>query len=278
MDTMHTLIDGRALADRLHTETKKIVQEKVAAGKAPKLGVVLIGDDKASETYVGIKQKKAEELGIAFTLHRYPADISYDAIAAALKAIQADTSLTGLIVQLPIPDQFYPTLINEIKPALDVDCLTYTNLGKIVMGTNDIMPPTPGAVMTILDSLDIDLKGKNVCIVGAGVLVGKPLAIMCMNQEATVTTVNKHTPNIAEYTREADILVSGVGVKHLITADMVKSSAVVIDAGVDFEAGNMFGDVDVDAVREIASHVTPTPGGVGPLTVAILLRNVALSA
>lgn len=275
---MHTLIDGRALADRLHTETKKIVQEKVAAGTQPKLGVVLIGDDKASETYVGIKQKKAEELGIAFALHRYPADSSYEAIAAELETIQADTSLTGLIVQLPIPDQFYPTLINEIKPALDVDCLTYTNLGKIVMGTNDIMPPTPGAVMTILESLDIDLKGKNVCIVGAGVLVGKPLAIMCMNQEATVTTVNKHTPNIAEYTCDADILVSGVGVKHLITADMVKPGAVVIDAGVDFEAGNMFGDVDVDAVREVASHVTPTPGGVGPLTVAILLRNVALLA
>jgi methylenetetrahydrofolate dehydrogenase (NADP+)/methenyltetrahydrofolate cyclohydrolase len=275
---MHTLIDGRALARELHEQTKQLVTENVAAGKQPKLGVILIGDDKPSETYVNIKRKKAEDLGIAFELHRYPSTIHYEEISKELQRIQEDQSLTGLIVQLPIPEQFYPSLINEIKPELDVDCLTYTNIGKIVMHTNDIMPPTPGAVMTILESLGVNLVGKNICIVGAGVLVGKPLAIMLMNQEATVTTVNKHTPNIADYTREADILVSGVGVKHLITADMVKPGAIVIDAGVDFEAGNMFGDVDVDDVKVVANYVTPTPGGVGPLTVAILLRNVALRA
>lgn len=272
------LIDGRALASEVHEQTKQLVLRKQAEGKQPKLGVVLIGEDQASETYVRLKQTKAESLGIACELHRYPATISYEDISTALREIQTDESLTGLIVQLPIPEHFYPSLIKEIRPELDVDCLTYTNLGKVVMNTNDIMPPTPGAVMTILDSLDIDLRGKRICIVGAGVLVGKPLAIFAMNQEATVTTVNRHTPNIAEYTREADILVSGVGIKHLITADMVKPGAIVIDAGVDFEAGNMFGDVDVEAVQAVANHVTPTPGGVGPLTVAILLRNVALRA
>lgn len=272
------LIDGRALATAMHADTKQLVAEKVAAGSQPKLGVVLIGHDKASETYVNIKRKKAEALGIAFELHRYDADITYDAISTELARIQEDPSLTGLIVQLPIPEHFYPRLINEIKPELDVDCLTYTNLGKIVMHTNTFLPPTPGAVMTILDSLDVDLAGKHVCIVGAGVLVGKPLAIMCMNAEASVTTVNKFTPNISEYTTQADILVSGVGCKHLITADMVKPGAIVIDAGVDFESGNMFGDVNVAAVEPIASHVTPTPGGVGPLTVAMLLRNVAKNA
>jgi methylenetetrahydrofolate dehydrogenase (NADP+)/methenyltetrahydrofolate cyclohydrolase len=275
---MNNIIDGRALAHNVHEQTKQLVLRKQAEGVQPKLGVVLIGSDSASETYVRLKQTKAESLGIVFELHRYPATISYQDMSTALKEIQTDASLTGLIVQLPIPEDFYPTLINKIKPELDVDCLTYTNLGKIVMGTNDIMPPTPGAVMTLLDSLEVELKGKQVCIVGAGVLVGKPLAIMCMNQEATVTTVNRHTPNIGSHTKNADILISGVGVKHLITADMVKPGAIVIDAGVDFEAGNMFGDVDVAAVQEVASYVTPTPGGVGPLTVAILLRNVAIRA
>lgn len=270
---MSNIINGRALAATLHEQTKLLTE-----GKSPKLGVVLIGNDPASETYVRIKEKKAAELGIAFELHRFDADISIEDASDAIRAIQTDEALSGLIIQLPIRADLYPALMNAIKPELDVDCLTYTNLGKIVMNTNEIAPPTPGAVMAVLDSIGTELLGKTIILVGTGVLVGKPLAIMCMNKGATVLTVNEHTPNIADYTQQADILVSGVGKKNLITADMVKQGAVVIDAGVDFENGNMFGDVDFDNVQAVASHITPTPGGIGPLTVAILLRNVALRA
>lgn len=272
-------IDGHALAKSVHKKTKQIIEKKLAQGITPKLAIILIGNDKPSEMYISIKQKKAKELGIETEVHRYAADISYTAISKELQNIQkSDLLLSGLIIQLPIPDVCYPRLINEIDPKLDVDCLTDVNLGKIVMHTNTLVPPTPGAVMTILDSININLKGKRICIVGTGVLVGKPLAIMCMNRQATVTTVNEYTADLTKHTSQADIVISGVGKKHLITEEMIRPETIVIDAGVNFTNGSMFGDVHVDTVQNRASYITPTPGGVGPLTVAMLLHNVALSA
>ncbi len=273
-----TIIDGHAIAERIHSQTKQRVDTLKAQGITPKLAVVLIGDDQASKTYVKKKGEAAQSLGMDFSLARFPADIAKEDLIAEIHAIQTDSTLSGLIVQLPVPEDFYPDVLNEIKPEYDVDCLTYTNLGKIVMQTNTIAPPTPGAVMDVLEDLDANLEGKDVAVVGTGVLVGKPLTIMLMNKGATVHTCNLYTKNISAITRNADIVISGVGKKHIITADKIAEGAIVIDAGVDFEKGHMFGDVDVDGVRYIASHVTPTPGGIGPLTVAKLMANTVTLA
>ncbi len=279
---MHTPMDnaisGRAIAKALYREAKTRVATLNEKGMQVTLAVVLVGNDKASELYVGKKQKAAEKIGMQFALHRFPDTISKEDLTAGIQRIQEETSPSGLIVQLPVPENFYPSILNAVDPAIDVDCLTHDNLGKLVMNTNTIVPPTPGAVMSILDSIDVSLKGKTVVLVGAGVLVGKPLSIMLMNEEATVITCNAFTDNIAQYTKEADIIVTGVGKKHILTADMVGDGQIIIDAGVDFENNQMFGDVDFDAVAPKAAHITPTPGGVGPLTVARLLLNTAICA
>ncbi len=268
------LIDGKQLAKQISIQTKKRAESLVSKGLQPKLAVLFVGDDKPSHTYVRTKERAAKKAGIDFSLTELPANASKEKIINTIHEIQKDNTVTGLIAQLPLPNREWENdVVNAIRPDIDVDCLTDTNLGKLVAETNLIAPPTPGAVMDILDSLDVDIVGKHVVIVGTGTLVGKPLAIMLMNRLATVVTCNIHTKDLKKQCKQADILVSAVGKKHLITEDMIKKGAVVIDAGVDFDRGEMFGDVDVDNVLKHASHVTPTPGGVGPLTVARLLKN-----
>lgn len=275
---MGFLINGKDIAKDILKKTALKVRELKKKGIVPKLAVVLVGNDMASKTYVDKKGKAAEKIGMNFELHKYPADISQKKLEKEIKNIQKESMPSGLIIQLPVPENFYPTILNVIDPKIDVDCLTHDNLGKLFMKTNKIIPPTPGAVMSILNFIGIDLKGKKVCLVGAGVLVGKPLSIILMNIEATVIICNAFTKNIKQYTLDADIIVSGVGKKHIITADMVKEGTVVIDAGVDFENNQMFGDVDFENVKEKASFITPTPGGVGPITVANLLWNTVVLA
>ena len=271
-----SLIDGRQLAKEIRHATKEEVA-LISATKRPTLAVVLVGDDKPSHTYVRTKQRAAKKAGIGFSLTTLPQTATKEDIIESIASIQTDPDITGLICQLPLPHREWENdVINSILPEIDVDCLTDTNLGKLVTGTNTIVPPTPGAVMDILDSLSIDVRGKHVVIVGTGPLVGRPLAIMMMNAEATVVTCNEHTTHLKKLCKKADILVSAVGKKHLITKNMVKKGAIVIDAGVDFDNGRMFGDVDVDHVSKRASYVTPTPGGVGPLTVARLLKNTVI--
>lgn len=276
---MGTRIDGKAIAQNINRETAKRVATLSKHKKTPKLAVLLVGHHKPSETYVRKKGEAAAEVGMAFALHRLPARSSTATVIAALQRIQRDPALSGLIVQLPLPRGIDTSRILEtIRPEIDVDCLTMTNLGKLMTGAAEILPPTPGAVMSILEHLRVSPAGKRVTIVGTGMLVGKPLAIMMMNADATVTTCNSKTPNLKEACRAADILVTGVGKKHLITGNMVKRGAIVIDAGVSFEDARMFGDVDVRAALTRARYVTPTPGGVGPLTVARLLQNTVQCA
>jgi methylenetetrahydrofolate dehydrogenase (NADP+) / methenyltetrahydrofolate cyclohydrolase len=275
---MHQSINGRALAKQIHAEAAKRTQQLKNKGITPKLAVILVGEDPASKLYVGKKGKAAQKIGMDFELHEFKKNISQKRLETAIKKIQQNNNISGLIVQLPVPENFYPTVLNAVDPKYDVDCLTHTNLGKLVMKTNTIVPPTPGAVMTILDSLQIPLKGKNIVIIGAGVLVGKPLSIMMMNEEATVIICNAFTNNISKYTKKADIIITGVGKKHILTKKMVGKKQIIIDAGVDFENDHMFGDVDFDAVAPKTAFITPTPGGVGPLTVARLLLNTAICA
>jgi methylenetetrahydrofolate dehydrogenase (NADP+)/methenyltetrahydrofolate cyclohydrolase len=273
---MSTLIDGNALAETILEHVQKKVNTLKKSGVTPKLAVVLIGDDKPSKTYTKKKGQAARKVGIDFSLYTFDKKISAEEFQAAITDIQSDRSLSGLIIQLPMPDAFYPRMINLIRPEIDIDCLTETNLGKLTMETHSIVPPTPGAVLSILESLDVDIPEKNVTIVGTGVLVGKPLATMMMNLGASVSTCNKFTKNTKEKCLEADILISAVGKKNLIRGDMVKPGAIVIDAGVDFEKNQMFGDINMEEVKKKAAYLTPTPGGVGPLTVARLLLNTVI--
>jgi len=273
------LIDGNKISEIIETRTAKKVANLKKAGISVKLAVILVGEDKPSQTYVKRKELAAKRVDIDFELHQFDAKISKEDLIKNVQKIQTDKKLTGLIVQLPLPEPLFTTdVLNAIHPEIDVDCLTDINLGKLVMKTNIIVPPTPGAVITILKEIGTDLVGKNVTIIGTGALVGKPLAIMMINEGASITTVNSHTHNTKEKCLSADIIVTGVGKKNLLRGDMIKPGAIVIDTGVDFENDKMYGDVNVKEALKNASFVTPTPGGVGPNTVARLLWNTAICA
>lgn len=277
---MGQLIDGKQIAKTIKQKTAKRVACLQKQGVTPKLAVILVGEDKPSQTYVQKKGQAAKKVGMDFTLYELPQNIEEKDLIAKINEIQDDPKLSGIIVQLPLPEHLYTTnILNTIRPELDVDCLTDTNLGKLVMKTNYLVPPTPGAVMSILHELGTkDLIGKNVVIIGTGALVGKPLAVMMMNERASVTTCNSKTKDIKEKCLAADIIVTGVGKKNLLRGDMVGEGTIVIDTGVCFEDEKMYGDVNVDEVLKKAAWVTPTPGGVGPITVARLLWNTAICA
>ncbi|MFB6225949.1 MAG: bifunctional 5,10-methylenetetrahydrofolate dehydrogenase/5,10-methenyltetrahydrofolate cyclohydrolase [Candidatus Paceibacteria bacterium] len=271
------IIDGHNIAKKIEQKSKQKVEKLKQKGSTPKLGVVYIGEDKPSRTYINKKRQKAQQLGIEFELFKYPNDISRSEINNQLKKIPQG-GLDGLIIQLPVPDRLYPDILDLVRPEIDVDCLTSENLGQLVKGTENFVPPTAGAIMEIIDKTTDSLIGKEVTIVGTGILVGKPTAIMLMNKEATVTTCNKHTNNLKEKCLGADILISGVGKKHLVTEDMVSENATVIDAGIDYKDGKSYGDIKKTNLKEKAEFITPTPGGVGPITVSKLLENVVKSA
>jgi methylenetetrahydrofolate dehydrogenase (NADP+)/methenyltetrahydrofolate cyclohydrolase len=276
---MQKLIDGKKIAEKILAETAKKVLTLKKKNITPKLGVVLIGNDPSSETYVRRKQAAAEKIGVKFELHRFSNSIKNSKIIEEIKKIQTGNNLSGLIIQLPVPEKLYtPELFNVVNHTIDVDCLTDVNLGKLVMNTKTIQPPTAGAVLKILEELNVDLVGKNVCIVGMGILVGKPLANLLINARASVTTCNSKTKNLKQKCLAADIIVSGVGKKNLIHGNMVKKGAIVIDSGISFENGKLSGDVNVNEVLKNAKFVTPTPGGVGPITVALLLYNTVVCA
>ncbi|OGH68682.1 MAG: hypothetical protein A3I29_04970 [Candidatus Magasanikbacteria bacterium RIFCSPLOWO2_02_FULL_44_11] len=276
---MTTIIDGKAIAKKIEQDVQKRVNVLRQKGISPKLHVILVGDNQASQTYTHTKAKAAERVGIDFTLHNFPATISEDDLIASLQKIQADGTVSGLIIQIPLPEHLYTEkVINSINPKIDIDCLTNTNLGRLVMNQPLFTPPTPTAALRILDEIAFNPKGKNITIIGTGALVGKPLAIMLINAGASVTTINSRTTNSKEKCLSADVIISGVGKKNIVTAAMVKPGAIVIDTGFVYENGILSGDVDFDAIKDITSYITPTPGGVGPITVAELLLNTVKSA
>jgi methylenetetrahydrofolate dehydrogenase (NADP+)/methenyltetrahydrofolate cyclohydrolase len=272
------IIKGKTIANdieqKIHQEVKTLKQK----GVQPKLGVIYIGNHKPSETYIKQKESRAKELGIEFELFDFEHRVKSKTVKKEIRKIQENKSLDGLIIQLPIPDKLYPELLDEVKPQIDVDCLTSKNLGKLVKKSFTFLPPTAGAILEVLDKINVEYKGKKITVVGTGMLVGKPLANLLINKEATLTTCNKHTKNLAKECKQADIIISGVGQKYLITKNMVTEDTIVIDTGIDYVEGKMFGDVDFEQVKQKASYITPTPGGIGPITVAKLFENVVLSA
>ncbi len=275
---MNHLIDGRRIAETVLAKVSAQNAVLARQGITPKLAVVLVGDNKASHTYVKRKQMAAAKCGIAFEIAYLPADISKSDLIAQINKIQTDTSLSGLIVQLPLPEPLYTSeVLNAVRPEFDVDCLTNLNLGRLMMKEAPWLPPTPAACLEIIKSLGVEVAGKNIVLIGVGALVGKPLSVILMNARASVTTVNTSTQDVTAKCLAADIIISGVGKANLVRGNMVRPGAIVIDAGVTFETGEMTGDANV---AEIMGHayVTPTPGGVGPITVAKLLANTVMAA
>lgn len=265
-----TIADGNHIANQLLIKLKRDIERLKLR---PHLAVVLVGSDPASLTYVRKKQEAARAIGVKFSLFKFSAGISTQKLIAHLRQIQKQ-ALSGMIIQLPLPAGINkPQVLNALNSEIDVDYLSWESLGKLVIGENLLVPPTPGAILEILKFYKIPLKGQHVVLVGQGNLIGKPLANILIQMPVTLTVCGKDTKDLASLTRQADILITGVGQPGLIRGDMVKQGVVVIDAGVSFKGKKMFGDVDFATVARKAKLITPTPGGVGPITVAKLLEN-----
>jgi methylenetetrahydrofolate dehydrogenase (NADP+)/methenyltetrahydrofolate cyclohydrolase len=275
------LIDGKALADatrtRIAAEVETLTRERDIV---PGLAVILVGDDPASHAYVKMKAKACKEVGFYSIVHEMPDTISQDEIIGTIEMMNANPRIDGILVQLPLPAHIDTDAILEvIDPAKDVDGFHPYNVGRLVTGLDAYAPCTPLGVMRMFEHYAIDLRGKDVCVVGASNIVGKPMAALLLNAEATVTVTHIYTRDLAEHTRQADIVIVGAGVPGLIEADMIKEGAVVIDIGINrLEDGRLVGDVDFDAVSPRCSYITPVPGGVGPMTIAMLLENTLKAA
>lgn len=275
------LIDGKALALKLQEsiaeEVTKLKQER---NIVPGLAVILVGDDPASHAYVKMKAKACEKVGFYSITHNMPDTISQDEIIATIEMINNNPRIDGILVQLPLPKQIDTDKILEvIDPKKDVDGFHAYNVGRMVTGLESFVACTPLGVMKMFEAYEIDLAGKDVCVVGASNIVGKPMASLLLNANATVTVTHIHTKDLKAHTLTADIVVVGVGVPGLIKEDMVKEGAVVIDIGINkLEYGSLVGDVDFPNVSKKCAYITPVPGGVGPMTIAMLLSNTLKSA
>ena len=275
---MTTIIDGKALAKKINTQTKELVaQLKEKQNIIPGIAVVIAGDDAASLIYTRNKHNKAIKLGINSVLKKFPADVSQDELLAEIEKLNNDDTIDAILVQQPLPPQLDPEVItNAILPAKDVDGLNPLNLGKLFANQHGNYPVacTPRGIMRMLAEYNIDLQGKNAVIVGRSILVGKPLLALLNNANATVTMAGRSTSDLSALTKTADILIVATGVPNLIKATDVKSGAVVIDVGINrLSDGKLTGDVDFAAVRAKAQAITPVPGGVGPMTIATLMEQ-----
>jgi len=275
------IIDGKALAQKIRTS----IAEEVAAlkrerGITPGLAVILVGDDPASHAYVKMKAKACKEAGIYSITHEMPESISQSEIEETITMMNKNPNIDGILVQLPLPSHIDATRILElIDPAKDVDGFHPYNFGRLMTGLDGFVPCTPLGVMEMLEAYGIDPKGKDACIVGASNIVGKPMAALLLNAFATVDICHIYTQDLPGHTKRADILVVGVGKAGLITESMVKEGAVVIDIGINrLEDGSLAGDVDFEKVAPKCSYITPVPGGVGPMTIAMLLKNTLKAA
>ncbi len=274
------IVDGLKLADEIYQGLRPELQRLKQAHRPVKLAVVLVGKDSASERYVSRKQEVAQGLGIDFQIMRMSGRSTTAQVQAAIRRLQQpQRKVAGIIVQLPLPRRLDTAAVLEtIDPARDVDGLHPHNLGKLIRGVAHLLPPTPAGILHILRRYRIGLTGKHVVMIGAGELVGRPLVNLLMRFGATVSVLNRSTPDLNHFTKQADIIVTGVGQPGLLTGSMIARGAVVIDAGTSFVKGALTGDVDFETVNGKARLLTPTPGGVGPLTVAHLFLNTVVCA
>ena len=278
---MYTLIDGKKLSAKIRAEVKaKIEQYKTDSGRDVKLAVVLVGEDPASQIYVRNKIKACEEVGIKSLAFYLDKDISQTQLEETVKSLVDDESVDGILVQLPLPKHLDSKRVLDLIPAgKDVDGFSEENLGKLCMNRHCLVACTPNGVMRMLEEYRIDTCGKKVVVVGRSNIVGKPMAMLFLNGDATVTVCHSHTKNLKDECLKADILVAAIGKAKFITADMVKDGAVVIDVGMNRdENGKLCGDVDFDNVKDKCSYITPVPGGVGPMTITMLMFNTLHAA
>jgi methylenetetrahydrofolate dehydrogenase (NADP+)/methenyltetrahydrofolate cyclohydrolase len=266
------ILDGKALSEELVDSVK----EKASKLK-PTLAVIMVGENPASLAYVRNKKKACERAGIKYIQYDYSATITQKELLKKIEDVNKDPTINGLIVQLPLPDHIYvPDVIRAVDPSKDVDGFHAYNIGKMFLSPEfeDLPPATPLGIVKLLDHYDIPIRGKEVVVVGHSNIVGKPISMMMLNRNATVTTCHIYTKDLSAHTKKADILIVAVGKEKLITADMVKDGVVVVDVGMNrTEEGKLCGDVDFDEVSKKASFITPVPGGVGPMTVAALILN-----
>jgi methylenetetrahydrofolate dehydrogenase (NADP+)/methenyltetrahydrofolate cyclohydrolase len=274
------LIDGLALSRQWRNQVAQATQALKAQGITPGLAVVLVGEDPASQVYVRNKVKACEEVGFHSVLERYPADWSEAELLDRVRALNEDPTIHGILVQLPLPAHIdAQRVIETIAPHKDVDGFHVASAGALMTGLPGFWPCTPHGCMKMLESIGYNLRGKHAVVVGRSNIVGKPMALMLLQQHATVTICHSATPNLAHHTLQADVIVAAVGRRQLITADMVKPGAVVIDVGMNRDdQGKLCGDVDFEPVREVAGYITPVPGGVGPMTITMLLVNTLEAA
>lgn len=274
------IIDGKALAKKIREELRADVESfKRSTGGPIGLATVLVGDDPASEVYVGSKRKLSKEAGIEDLHRRLPMDATQEQVAAALDELAADPAVSGILLQLPLPSHLdAKALIDRIPWEKDVDGLTTTSAGRLARSVEGLLPCTPQGVISLLEDEGVELQGANAVVVGRSDLVGKPLAQLLVQRNATVTIAHSKTKDLAAVTRQAEVVIAAAGVPHLIGAEHISAGAVVIDVGIHRSGEGLIGDVDFDAVSKIASKITPVPGGVGPMTIAELLRNTLKAA
>ena len=277
---MAQIIDGKKISASVKAEVAAGVAALKERGIETGLAVVLVGDDPASRVYVNNKKKACALCGIRSFEYTLPAETKEEELLALVGQLNADPAVNGILVQLPLPPQIdEQKVIAAIAPEKDVDAFTEGNVGRIMIGDYHFLPCTPAGCMTLIDSTGVSVDGKNCVVVGRSNIVGKPMAMLLLHRNGTVTICHSHTKNLAEICSQADILVSAVGKAGFITAPMVKEGAVVIDVGMNRNAeGKLCGDVDFEAVEKKAGFITPVPGGVGPMTIAMLMRNTLTAA
>lgn len=271
------IIDGKAISAAVKEQVRaEIERDGIKAG----LAVVIVGDDPASRVYVNNKKKACELCGIKSFEYALPAETEQDKLLELIDTLNADKNVNGILVQLPLPDHFdEKAVIERISPLKDVDAFHETNVGKIMIGNYAFLPCTPAGCMELIHSTGIEVKGKECVVIGRSNIVGKPMAMLLLHENGTVTVCHSKTRNLAEVCRRADILVAAVGRPNFVTADMVKPGAVVIDVGINrLDNGKLCGDVKFDEVSEKAAYITPVPGGVGPMTIAMLMKNTLTAA
>jgi methylenetetrahydrofolate dehydrogenase (NADP+) / methenyltetrahydrofolate cyclohydrolase len=273
-------IDGNALATQLRGDVAARTAALKARGLTPGLAVVLVGDNSASQVYVRNKVKACSDAGLHSVLEKYDAGMSEAELLARVEALNNDPTIHGILVQLPLPTHIDAhKVIEAISPAKDVDGFHVASAGALMVGQPGFWPCTPYGCMKMLESIGYNLRGKHAVVIGRSNIVGKPMAMMLLQQSATVTVCHSATPNLKAMTLQADVIVAAVGKQNVLTADMVKPGAVVIDVGMNRnDAGKLCGDVDFDGVRQVAGYITPVPGGVGPMTITMLLVNTLEAA
>ena len=277
---MAQIIDGKAISARIKGELKQEVSALKEKGIQPGLAVVIVGSDPASRIYVNLKKKDCEELGILSREYALPEETTEEELLALIDELNRNSSINGILVQLPVPEQIDENkIIAAISPEKDVDAFHAANVGKIMIGTYNFLPCTPAGCMELIASTGVDITGKSCVVVGRSNIVGKPMAMLLLHKNGTVTIAHSKTKNLKEVCASADILVAAVGVPKLNKGDMIKPGAVVIDVGTTkMPDGKLCGDVDFEAASKVAGYITPVPGGVGPMTRVILMKNTVTAA